>query len=173
MDITSSFSIVCDSCPSVVLVIWFDSLHFPKVACGQTFRLRVSSTDTFSDICVVQSLSVTEEFVAKGKSERESKCDSSSSSEVIGIEVVLTLLSRVVAKGEHGTECSHCEAWDTSKNVKDIIKIERLHVEMVWIPLDEVNPLNFAQHLFVCLLHIVFVSSLMMTVTTHAFLLTL
>ena len=48
----------------------------------------------------MKSLSVSEEFVSKGEAEGEAECHSSETSEVIGVEVVLSALARVVAEGE-------------------------------------------------------------------------
>lgn len=112
-------------------------------------------------------LSVSEEFVSKGEAEGEAESHSSETSEVIGIEVVLTALTGVVAKGEESTEGSDREGWNATDKVEGVRGIKSLKVEMVGVPFDGVDSLDFASHLVVSLLMVLFVSGLMVSVSSH------
>ena len=115
----------------------------------------------------MKSLSVSEEFVSKGETEGEAECHSSETSEVLSVEVVLTALAGVVAKGEECTDSGKREGWNATEDSECVAGIEGLKVEMVGVPFDGVDSLDFASHLVVSLLKVLFVTGLMVSVASH------
>ena len=57
------------SLPLVELVRGHDALEFPEVSLVECDRVRVSASETLSQVRVVKSLAVTEKFVAQAKTE--------------------------------------------------------------------------------------------------------
>ena len=163
------------SVPSVELVGSSDSLELPEIAIvvSEGHAFGVTSAESLSDPCVMESLSVSETLVAKGEAEGSSHGDSADHSQVVGVEVKLTGSSEasIVAVRNASTDSGETERSGTSEHVVHVGSVEELHVEVVGVVLDGLNSLDLTEHLLVGLFVVVCVVADFRSVASHFYLL--
>ena len=75
------------SLPSVEVMRSVDTLELPEISLVETHGLRVSAAQTLSNVSIVKSLAITEEFVADSKAESAAEKETASHAHVVRVEV--------------------------------------------------------------------------------------
>ena len=86
--------------PSVELMRSLDAFKSPEIVGVKVHAFRIATTKSFSDPCVVKSLSVTELQIACEKSETKTESESASSTSVVSVVVESQMTSLVSVVGK-------------------------------------------------------------------------
>ena len=148
----------------------FDTLATPEFVLVEFNALGVSSHKSLGNVCVVQTLAITETGKAQGQSNSETKENSAEATVKVHVWLDGARLACKVAVGESSAEESTDKGGSASEDNEPALCVEEVEVEVHGVKFNEVNKLDFAEHIFVRLLLclVVVVDVDMVAVRTHS-----
>ena len=129
-----------------------DTLATPEFVLVEFNAFGVSSQKSLRNVCVVQTLAITETGKAQGQSNSETKEDSAEATVEVHVWLDGARLACKIAVGESSAEESTDEGGSASEDNKPALCVEEVEVEVHWVKFNEVNELDLAEHIFVRLL---------------------
>ena len=152
---------ICISSPSVVLLGSWHSLELPQIGGGEGLALWVSSSESLSNVGVVELLSVTELEVSE--STTNSGTEHKSSESHVQLNVVVEWLSSLtvhkVGVSNESTDEGESKGLGTSSNIPVVVNIKETEVEHLWVVLDQLDRSDLGGESGVILLNIGWVAS--------------
>ena len=149
----------------------WDTLVLPQVSGTKVHGLWVSSSESLSNPCVMELLSITELEEAGASTDESSEDESSEALMQVNVEVVWSsfLASQEIGECEPSTEGGEGGGLHSTDELEVVVEIEEVQVEQLWVVLDELEWSNFLRQLGVFLLDVSGVSLNAWTVTSHFF----
>ena len=155
------------SVPSVELMRGSDALEFPEISLGEAHGFGVSASEALSHISVVESLTVAKLVVAEGETKSEAEQKSTSHLHVVSIEVSIASSGLVIGERADRADNTANHSGGSTEDLVHVLATPELHVEVLWVVLDEFSTLDLSAHGLIRLLHIVLVTNDMRAVSSH------
>ena len=146
-----------------------DALEFPEFSLVEIHGLGVSASQTLSGVRVLEALTITELHIAESKTKGGTEEKTTSHSHVVGVEVSVSTGGLVISESTDSSDGGADNSRGTAKDGVHALSVEELHVEVLGVEFDEVDELDLALHVLVALLHVLFVSNDVGSVSSHFF----
>lgn len=142
-------------------------LKTPEVSDSEFHAFRVATAESLGNPCVMKALTISKDRVSECNTSNKSSSESEINANRVQVEVVGSGLTSIVAVEECRTSNSKSKSWCTSKDIDNVVRVERFQVPVVGIVFNCFNALDFVEHIVVSFLDVVVIGFNVNAVASH------